>query len=249
MSYHTNAILRPLPRLGARSVGGLGALGLGAAPDPGLVDSIVAVARKFPNATDGEVLYLAVAGTPGLSPAQQQSVTLAVVGRIVAKARSDTSLTSAQVLAAVYRPPPVLKELSIADRVAGMTRRAGPAAGAFLKACLTDPIGTRDMNTCYAAAEKQVGTLTGDQLSFYQNCLSQKASDMPVLTQHGACFSQAQTLTSGGAPPPPMAPEAAPAPDDGGLLSNKWVWVGGAVAVAGLAYVLLKKPARTAAAA
>ena len=252
MSYHTNAILRPLPRLGARSVGllGLGALGLGAI-NASLGANIVAVARKFPKATDGEVVYLAVAGTPGLTPDEIKAVTANILSQIVAIARQNPSMSAADVVARATAPrkPPVLKEPTMAERVATMTKRAGPAAGAFLKTCMTDPIGTRDTNTCYAAAEKQVGTLQGDQLSFYNSCLTQKASDVPVMLQHSACFAEAQKLSGGAGPAPTPAPytpppdaSVAPVDEGGGLMSNKWVLIGGAVAVAGLAYVLLKKP-------
>lgn len=255
MSYHTNAILNPLPRLGARSVGtaGFGAFGLGASPDPTLTGGIIAVARKFPNAKDGEVLYVAVAGTPGLSPTQVQSITVDLLAKIVATARQNPSWSTTQVISAVTatRAPPVLHEVPLATLVATMTRKSGPAAGAFLKACMTDPVGTRDMNTCAAAAEKQVGTLVGDQLSFYNSCLLQKASDMPVMVQHGPCYQQAKMLSAGAGPPPPGGAPYAPPPDasvvpaddsSGGLMSNKWVWIGGAVAFGGLAWVLLKKP-------
>jgi hypothetical protein len=253
MSYHTNAILDPLPRLGRRSVGmagfgALGLLGLGAVPNITLVGNIAAVARKFPNAKDGEVIYLAVAGTPGLTPAEIQAITPTLLTKLVGIARANPTWSAQQVFQGTLVK---LKEPSMADRVAVMTKRAGPTAGAFLKACMLDPVGKRDTNECYSLAEKQVGTLQGDQTLFYNNCLSQKATDVPVVVQHNACFSEAKKLSSGPGPAPTVTapftppPEVTPASVDegGGLMSNKWVWLGGAVAVAGLAYVLLKKPA------
>jgi len=252
MSYHTNAILDPLPRLGRRSVGmagfgALGALGLGATPNITLVGNIAAVARKFPNAKDAEVIYLAVAGTPGLTPAEIQAITPILLTKLVAIARANPTYSAQQVFQGTLVK---LKEPTMADRVAVMTKKAGPTAGAFLKACMLDPVGTRDTNQCYSLAEKQVGSLQGDQATFYNNCLSQKASDVPLVVQHNACFAEAQKLAAGPGPAPtvtaPFTPPpefTAPVDEGGGLMSNKWVWLGGAVAVAGLAYVLLKKPA------
>ena len=250
MSYHTNAVLDPLPRLGRRSVGmaGLGALGhlgLGAAPNITLVGNIAAVARKFPNAKDAEVVYLAVAGTPGLTPAEIQVITPTLAAKLVAIARANPTWSAQQVFQGTLVK---LKEPSMADRVAVMTKKAGPTAGAFLKACMLDPVGRRDTNECYSLAEKQVGTLQGDQTLFYNNCLSQKASDVPVVVQHNACFAEAKKLSTGPGPAPTVTAPFTPPPeimtpvDEGGGVS-KWVWIGGAVAAAGLAYVLLKKPA------
>jgi len=250
MSYHTNAILNPLPRLGARSVGmaGFGAFGLGAV-NATLGANIVALARTFPNASDGEVIFRAVASTPGLSAAEVQAVTPSILGQIVSIARKNPAMSATTVLAQATAPkrPVVIQESTLAASAAAIARRAGPAAGAFFTACMSDPIGAKDTIKCDAAAEKQVATLTGDQLSFYNQCLSQKPSDVPVLFQHSACFTQAQQLTTGSGPTPPgggtyAPPPDAPPADSGGLLSNKWVWIGGAVAFGGLAWVLLKKP-------
>lgn len=252
MSYHTNAILDPLPRLGRRSVGmaGFGTLGLrglGATPNTTLVGNIAAVARKFPNAKDAEVIYIAVAGTPGLTPAEIQAITPTLLSKLVAIARANPTWSATQVFQGTLV---ILKEPTMADRVAVMTKKAGPIAGAFLKACMLDPVGKRDTNECYALAEKQVGSLQGDQTLFYSNCLSQKASDVPVVVQHNACLAEAKKLSAGpGAAPTVTAPftppdvTTVPLDEGGGLMSNKWVWIGGAVAVAGLAFVLLKKPA------
>ncbi len=148
-----------------------------------------------------------------------------------------------------------MTELTLDQRVAIVKRGYGADAANLFRACYTDKLDTRStydrLTPCYTAATRELPTLKGDQLSFYHSCMAQRGSDVPMLLQHSACYAEAKKLSPGAATSAPSAPytpptatpaPTAPAPESAGGMS-KWVWIGGAAAVAALAFVVLKPKA------
>lgn len=147
--------------------------------------------------------------------------------------------------------PPVLTGMTLDQRAAIIKKGFGADASALFQACMTDSVGPREFSPCFVAATKKLPTLKGEQLAFHRSCMAQRSADVPVLLQHNACFGEAVKLAAGTeAPavstpyPPPdmsaMAPAMEPETAGAGLPGGTWLWVAGAAAAAGLAFVLLK---------
>lgn len=136
---------------------------------------------------------------------------------------------------------PALREAPIEPRINYITTNYGADAGAFFRSCMFDKLRPSGFD-CNKPA-MAIATLKGAQLDFYKNCMTQRPSDVPVYVQHNACFAEAQKLSDGSAaaPAPAATPDQAPAMAPAAPSSNKWMWIGGAVVAAGLAYVVLKK--------
>ncbi len=144
---------------------------------------------------------------------------------------------------------PTLSTPTLDQAVRSMTINKGPDAGALYRACMTDPIGSKELRPCFNAAWSELPLLKGDQLAFYKNCMASRSADIPVLTQHTACFWEAKKLSPAGAAAPAPAPGPSPgaavpapeAPSVSAFPSRKWLWIGGVAAAAGLAVVLLRR--------
>jgi len=189
MSYHVNPIARSLPRLGARSVGGLGTV----APPP--------------------VLHAA-----------PRPLTAADWANIAAYAKAVKAAEAAKVTAPP--PPTTVPVVSLATLVSKLQAKgATPDEVGYFQACMTDKLGDKPPTACETEA-RSLAKLSAEGLAFYKSCASQRAADMPVRTQHSACYGEALKIASGGA-----APDGGGATTTAGMGTTKWLLIGG-VAVA-----------------
>lgn len=158
----------------------------------------------------------------------------------------------ARSVGALGATPPPLSAPDLNQRVRIINTGFGVDAGALFRACMTDSIGPKELSPCFVAATKALPTLKGEQLAFHKSCMAQRSADVPVLLQHNACFAEAKKIAAGSEasaesasfPDMSMSTPATEAASPGGLPGGKWVWIAGAAAAAGLAFVLLK-PAKS----
>jgi len=120
----------------------------------------------------------------------------------------------------------------------------------YYEGCLADKLGDGTSPGCEADS-KDLAKLTPDGMSFYKSCLSQKASDVPVRTQHGACFTEALKVPASAGPAPGGGGGAMVPSDSGGGMAPtqagmspglKWGLIGGGVlAVIAIGFLAMKK--------
>jgi hypothetical protein len=77
-------------------------------PNAQLVANLVAVARKYPKATDAEVVYLAVAAAPKLAT-NARVISQQLISNVIAVARKFPTAKDAEVLYVAAAPPPAPK--------------------------------------------------------------------------------------------------------------------------------------------